>query len=261
MGYATLAVCSGVRVNCCTLSATPLHPADPKPAVAPVAKDDEARLVSAAKRGDIAAFEELVNRYERKIYRLAKNITQNREDAEDVTQDAFVRAYRALAQYDPTRPFGAWMYAITARLCIDFHRRRRVKTVSLTRTEEGTAGEDREWELPDPSEGPEALVERSDEAAQLEALIDRLPPDYRLAILLRHAHDLSYEEIAEATDAPLGTVKARIHRARNLLRDWIEGKSEPGLEPAEGGVAGNVQSEKSGPPVHPKRPNIRKEER
>ena len=223
----------------------------------PPEASDDATLVARTLAGDQSAYAGLVGRYESEIFHLALRYLRQREDAEDVTQDAFVRAYRALAQYDPTRPFGAWMYAITARLCIDFHRRRRLKTVSLTRPEEGTAGEEREWELPDPTEGPEMQAERGDEAVRLEALVDRLPPDYRLAILLRHAYDLSYEEIAEATDAPLGTVKARIHRARNLLRDWIEGKSEPGPEPG----SGDPQGEKSGSSVHPKRSQSRKEER
>src|SRR5262245_26692734 len=153
------------------------------------------------------------------------------------------------------------MYAITARLCIDFHRRRRVKTVSLTRPEEGTSGEEREWDLPDPGEGPEVQTERGDEAARLEALIDRLPPDYRLAILLRHAQDLSYEEIAEATGAPIGTVKARIHRARNLLREWLEGKEGAGPEAPEPGPAGDLPDEKNTSRTHPRQPIFRKEER
>ena len=221
---------------------------------------DDASLVARTLAGDQNAFATLVSNHEADVFHLALRYLRQREDAEDVTQEAFVRAYRALAQYDPTRPFGAWMYAITARLCIDFHRRRRVKTVSLTRPEEGSASEEREWDLPDPTEGPEALTERGDEAAHLEALIDRLPPDYRLAILLRHAHDLSYEEIAEATGAPIGTVKARIHRARNLLRDWIEGKEGVPTEPAEGEEPGDLPAEKSRRKTHPRRPFFRKED-
>jgi len=222
---------------------------------------DEAEVLSLAREGDVKAFSDLVRRYEGKIFRLAQHITQNREDAEDVVQEAFVRAYRALAQYDPTRPFGAWMHAITARLCIDFHRRRRVKTVSLTRPEQGSSSEEREWEIADPAEGPEAETERGDEAARLEALIDRLPPDYRLAILLRHSQDLSYEEIAEATGAPIGTVKARIHRARNILREWLEGKEGSSAAAAGEGPQGDLPDEKNTSRTHPRRPIFRKEER
>lgn len=207
---------------------------------------DDATLVALVLAGDQSAFAELVDRYHGEVYYLALRQLRHREDAEDLAQEAFLRAYRALAQYDPTRPFGAWLYAITARLCIDAHRRRRVRPVSLTRPEEGTAAEEREWEIPDPAEGPESLVERRDEAHRLSGLIDRLPPDYRLAILLRHAQDLSYEEIAEATGVPLGTVKARIHRARNQLRAWLEAEARAGQG---GGPEGDI-----GPPPGPDEP-------
>jgi RNA polymerase sigma-70 factor (ECF subfamily) len=188
---------------------------------------DDATLVARTLAGDQSAFAGLVERYQGEVYHLALRYTRSREDAEDLTQEAFLRAFRALASYDPARPFGAWLYSITARLCIDHHRRRKVRPVSLTRPEEGTSAEEREWEFADPTEGPEARLERRDEATRLSRLIDRLSPDYRLAILLRHAQDLSYEEIAEATGVPLGTVKARIHRARNQLRAWLEGKERP----------------------------------
>jgi len=224
-------------------------------------ESDDASLVARTLAGDQSAFAALVSRHESDVYHLALRYLRQREDAEDVVQEAFVRAYRALAQYDPLRPFGAWMHAITARLCIDFHRRRRVKTVSLTRPEEGSASEEREWEIADPTEGPETLTERGDEAARLESLIDRLPPDYRLAILLRHAHDLSYEEIAEATGAPIGTVKARIHRARNLLREWIEAGQGPEGEVDKGAESGDLPDEKNTSRTHPGRPIFRKEDR
>lgn len=239
---------------------------------------DDAVLVARVLAGDENAFAGLVDRYHAEVYHLALRQVRQREDAEDLTQEAFLRAYRALAQYDPTRPFGAWLYAITSRLCIDFHRRRRVRPVSITRPEQGTAAEEREWEFPDPGEGPETQLERQDEAARLSALVDRLPPDYRLAILLRHSQDLSYEEIAQATGVPLGTVKARIHRARNQLRAWIEAeeraRAQGGLpEGAAGGEAGPEGLDRGGPsgpgppgstvkkpydPMHPEGPDPRR---
>jgi RNA polymerase sigma-70 factor (ECF subfamily) len=224
-------------------------------------ESDDASLVARTLAGDQSAYAALVSRHESDVYHLALRYLRQREDAEDVVQEAFLRAYRALAQYDPTRPFGAWMHAITARLCIDFHRRRRVKTVSLTRPEEGSASEEREWEIADPAEGPETQTERGDEAARLEALIDRLPPDYRLAILLRHSQDMSYEEIAEATGAPIGTVKARIHRARIMLREWLEGKEGGSATASEGSKSGDLPDEKNTSRTHPRRTIFRKEER
>ena len=229
---------------------------------------DDATLVALVLAGDQGAFAELVDRYHGEVYYLALRQLRLREDAEDLTQEAFLRAYRALAQYDPTRPFGAWLYAITARLCIDVHRRRKVRPVSLTRPEEGTAAEEREWDIPDTAEGPEAQVERRDEAARLSALVDRLPPDYRLAILLRHSQDLSYEEIAEATGAPLGTVKARIHRARNQLREWLEAGEGGGgpvvpldEAPTDPGEPGEEARQKPGRSMHPDGPPSRRRKR
>lgn len=234
---------------------------------------DDATLVALVLAGDQSAFAELVDRYHGEVYYLALRQLRQREDAEDLAQEAFLRAYRALTQYDPMRPFGAWLYAITARLCIDAHRRRKVRPVSLTRPEEGTAAEEREWEIPDTSEGPEARVERQDEALRLSALVDRLPPDYRLAILLRHSQDLSYEEIAAATGVPLGTVKARIHRARNQLRAWLEaeegagpGGKTPGeaprLKPEEPGeMPGRDSRQKPDRSMHPDGPPSRRGKR
>jgi RNA polymerase sigma-70 factor (ECF subfamily) len=218
---------------------------------------DDATLVARVLAGDASAYAGLVERYQDDVFRLAMRFVRRREDAEDLSQEAFVRAYRALAHYDPTRPFGAWMYAITSRLCIDFHRRRRLPTVSLTRPEQGSAAGDREWDLPSDDEGPEVAIERAEEASRLDVLINRLPADYRMAILLRHAHDLSYEEIAQATNAPIGTVKARIHRARMQLRAWLEGGEAAEAAPEE--PAADQPRKKGGPAMHPG-PEIRRKE-
>ena len=189
----------------------------------------DAELVLRSRSGDDRAFAELVRRYHGEVYGLALRSLKNPDDAQDLAQEAFLRAFRALDRFDPSRRFGAWLYAITARLCIDVHRQKRSRFVSLNVPEAGSAGEEREWELPDASPGPLEEAEQTEMAAHLEAHISRLSPDYRVAILLRHAHDLSYEEIAEALDTPVGTIKARIHRARAQLRAWLEGgELDPG---------------------------------
>ena len=193
----------------------------------------DAELVLRSRSGDDRAFAELVRRYHGEVYGLALRSLKNADDAQDLAQEAFLRAFRALDRFDPTRRFGAWMYAITARLCIDVHRQKRHRFLSLSVPEQGTAGEEREWELPDTGPGPLDEAEQTELGAQLDAYIARLSPDYRVAILLRHAHDLSYEEIAEALDTPVGTIKARIHRARSQLRAWMEGgELDPGASEA-----------------------------
>jgi RNA polymerase sigma-70 factor (ECF subfamily) len=182
---------------------------------------DDASLVRRCLKDDPDAYRFLVERYQGEVYGLTLRILGRPEDAEDLTQETFLRAFRALARYDPTRPFGAWLHTIASRLCIDHHRRNRAKLVSLTQPEEGTAGEERTLEITDPSDRPDEQVEKSELARRLDALVAQLPPDSRAAILLRHQQDLPYEEIARVLGVPIGTVKARIHRARIMLKQKL----------------------------------------
>lgn len=184
----------------------------------------DAELVRRCLAGDERAYRELIERYERQVYSVAMRMVRVREDAEDLTQETFVRMFKALDRYDPTRPFPAWLLTIAARLSIDQLRRRRVKTVPLVRSEPGSL-EERVVEVEDPGFGPDVLLERQEEAATAGALVAALPEHYRVVVVLRHQQGLSYEEIAEALHLPLGTVKARIHRARALLKDRLESGS------------------------------------
>jgi len=183
---------------------------------------DDQSLVERCLAGDEMAYRELVARYERPVYSLALRMLGRVEDAEDVVQETFVRMFRALDRYDPGRSFRAWILTIASRLSIDHLRRRGAKWVPLTVTEPGSADEERERDLPDPGLGPEDLAVRGDEEEGVEGLIQALPPHYRIVVVMRHMQDLSYEEIAAALKVPLGTVKARIHRARALLKEMLE---------------------------------------
>jgi len=149
-------------------------------------------------------------------------MVRQREDAEDLTQATFVRMFKAAERYDPSRPFAAWLFTIASRLCIDHLRRRRLLAVPLSRTDRDT---DEEWtiDVVDPEPRPDEVSARHEEEVRIQELIDTLPPHYRIVVMLRHQQDLSYEEIATSLNLPLGTVKARIHRARALLRGRIEG--------------------------------------
>ena len=182
---------------------------------------DDASLVRRCLKDDPNAFRLLVEKYQAEVYGTALRILRRPEDAEDLTQETFLRAFRALGRYDPTRPFGAWLHTIVARLCIDHHRRNRAKLISLTQPEEGTSGEERTIDLEDPGDLPDEVAARSELAERLEALVAELPPDSRAAILLRHQQDLPYEEIARVLGVPLGTIKARIHRARIMLKEKL----------------------------------------
>ncbi len=186
--------------------------------------DDTALLLRRCLAGDEAAYRELVRRYQRAVYSVAFRMVRSAEDAEDLTQETFVRVFKALDRYDPTRPFQAWLFTITSRLAIDHIRRRRMKTVPLFRSEPGSE-EEQAVELEDPGLAPDELAVRSEEERGVRDLIDTLPPHYRIVVLLRHQQDLSYEEIAQMLHLPRGTVKARIHRARALLKERLEEES------------------------------------
>jgi len=181
----------------------------------------EAGLVRRCLAGDEKAYRELVELYQGQVYSVVLRMVRRREDAEDLTQETFVRMFRALDRYDPQRPFAAWLFTIASRLAIDHIRRRKVQPVSLTQRE---AGSDEEYdiEVPDPGPTPEEVTSRTEEERRTEELIRSLPPHYRIVVMLRHQRDMAYEEIAEALHLPLGTVKARIHRAREILKGRIE---------------------------------------
>jgi len=189
-----------------------------------VADAGDPELLRRCLAGDEEAYRQLVDRYQRQVYSLALRMVRQVEDAEDLTQETFVRMFRALDRYDPARPLGAWLYTITSRLCIDHLRRRRLRPISLHQVIPGSE-EEHVIEAIDPGLKPEERALREEEERRMRDLIDTLPPHYRIVVLLRHQQDLSYEEIAEALRLPLGTVKARIHRARALLKRHLEGES------------------------------------
>lgn len=187
-----------------------------------VTGNEDADLVRRCLSGDQRACRDLVRRYERPVYSVLMRVVRRSEDAEDLVQETFVKVFKALDRYDPERPFAAWIFTIASRLAIDHFRRRRVQTVSLNVTDPGS-GEDRTMDVEDPGLKPDEITSNAEEELQTSALIDSLPEHYRIVVLLRHQQDLSYDEIAEALPLPLGTVKARIHRARALLKDRIQG--------------------------------------
>ncbi|MBN1824950.1 MAG: sigma-70 family RNA polymerase sigma factor [Candidatus Eisenbacteria bacterium] len=184
-------------------------------------KPDDKSLVARARAGDEECFRILIRRYQRDVFRLCYRILRNNEDAEDASQDVFIRLHRSLGQYDPSHLFRSWLLRITHNLCIDHLRRRRMTTVSLDEPIRRGDGEI-EWDLPDPDAmDPLDATALGQEREMLEEAIARLGPTLRSAITLRHVHGLRYEEIAETLDVPLGTVKVRIFRARAALAEML----------------------------------------
>jgi RNA polymerase sigma factor (sigma-70 family) len=182
-------------------------------------RDDagDKELVRKSLQGDDAAFAQLLRRYERGLYNLAVRMLRDPETARDLTQEVMIRVHGSLPRYDPIYPFSSWIYRVASNLCIDTIRKRKLNTVSLD-APQTIEGEEVPREIRDHSSGPDLHLEEKERARLLEETLGKLPPAHRLVLVLRHQRDLSYEEIALALDAPIGTVKARIHRAREEFR-------------------------------------------
>ena len=188
-----------------------------------VSSEDSA-LIERCLANDQRAFRELIRRYQRAVYSVARRMVDDEEEARDIAQEAFIRAFRSLESFERTRPFSSWIFKITSNLCIDYYRRRRLPTISLDAPVDEDQGP--KFEVSDDRPRPDENVARSEDEKRLETLVRSLPATYRVVVLLRHQSDLSYEEIASALGVPLGTVKARLHRAHHLLRRKLEARAE-----------------------------------
>ncbi len=184
---------------------------------------EDAQLVERCLGGDEKAFEELLARYRRPVYSICLRMVRNETDAEDLAQEAFVRTFNVLDRYNAAYPFSSWLYRITSNLCIDFIRRRRKGIVSLDEPVPGRDG-DMPRQIESGRGDPERDLQTREMMAVLEEAVGALPEHYRIIVILRHQEQLSYEEISENLGIPLGTVKARIHRARNLIKAFFAGR-------------------------------------
>ncbi len=185
-----------------------------------VAAADEMLLVQAAKDGDIAAFEELVRRYDRKTFRVALQMTQNHEDAEDVVQECFLKAFRGLAQFQAKSRFSTWLFRIAVNESLMKLRKRRGFQVSL----DGDDGSDTSTtvrEIVDWGPNPEQLYRQSELREILRQALDELTPAYRTVFLLRDVEGFSIDETAEMLGLTVSAVKARLLRARLKLRERL----------------------------------------
>src|ERR1700674_2326351 len=205
-----------------SLDRTPTTLSTPNPRRLPssVALADEHLLVAAAKSGDGAAFEELVNRYERKIFRLTMNITRNREDAEDAMQDAFLKSYAHLKDFQEDSRFYTWLVRIAANEALMRLRKRRRNEVSL---DEPIEGDDdlMPRELEDWGPSPEQRFAQTEMNEILSEVIDELGPVFRILFVLRDIEELSTEETAQALSISIPAVKPRLLRARLKLRQKL----------------------------------------
>ena len=188
----------------------------------------DTELVVRALAGREDGFEELVRRYQRPIVAYVYRMVGDYDAALDLTQEVFIKVYNSLARYRPEFKFSTWIYRIAHNAAIDHLRR-----AGAARTEEleagGEGGRTFEKPLASKSPTPEQDSERRERRAEIEEVVGQLPPAYRELIVLRHSNDLSYDEIAEVTGLPLGTVKNRIFRAREAMRELLVARGITGV--------------------------------
>src|SRR3712207_5719157 len=188
----------------------------------------DSELIERAIAGREESFEELVRRYQRPIVSYVYRMVGDYDTALDLTQEVFIKVYGSLARYRSEFKFSTWIYRIAHNAAID-HLRRAGAARLEDFAAEGEDGKAYERPLASSAPTPEQESEREERRAEIETVVRQLPPTYRELIVLRHAHDLSYDEIAEVTGLPLGTVKNRIFRAREAMRELLVARGITGM--------------------------------
>ncbi len=182
---------------------------------------DEAKLMELAQAGDAASFDQLVEAHYVAVYNTAYRMLGDADAACDATQTAFIRAFDALKSFRGASAFSTWLYRIAMNVCLDDLRRRKHQPLSLV-TEESEESSPEEREIPDESDEPGAKAEQRERQVIVQQAIGRLPKDYRAIVVMYDIRGLSYQDICEALDVPLGTVKSRLNRARHALREEMQ---------------------------------------
>jgi RNA polymerase sigma-70 factor (ECF subfamily) len=195
--------------------------------VEPLDPTDEA-LVRSILSGDRDRFEVLVERYQTRLVNYLYRMVRNLEEAHDLTQEVFIRVYQALDRYDSQYRFSTWLFRVAQNAAIDVIRKRRIQLVPLTRRADEGSESTVDLELPDGQPSALETLQGRELDASIRSAIDALPWEYRELILLRHYGELAYEEIAELKAMPLGTVKNKLFRARQMLKQQLVGPRDAG---------------------------------
>ncbi len=188
--------------------------------------DSERILIEKSQNGDLESFEELIEEYQLLAFNIAYRMTSNKEDANDMTQEALIKVFKSIKHFRFDSSFSTWLYRIVTNSCIDMIRKNsKIKTYSVDNTIETEEGSYQK-EMVDNKELPDEVLERKEKREAVHKAIGKLPDKYRIIIILRDIRDLSYDEISEVTELPLGTVKSRISRARNTLKEILSNDME-----------------------------------
>ena len=179
-------------------------------------------LVEKAINGDQLAYAELMDRYRESIYFMMLKMVKNTDDADDLTIEAFGKAFNRLEQYSPSYAFSTWLFKIASNNCIDFIRKKRIKVTSMDTGIKTDDGETIFIDSKSESRDPEESLEHKQKVQHMRDVVSKLKPRYRILVEKRYFEELSYEEISEELNLPLGTVKAQLFRARDFLSNMME---------------------------------------
>jgi len=182
---------------------------------------------SALDKGDQKAYAELMGRYRDSVYFMLLKMVNNKDDADDLTIEAFGKAFKRLNQYTPNYAFSTWLFKIASNNCIDFIRRKKMVTFSIHKTFENEEGSEMSMDIKSEGLTPEENFMKKQKNQHMHDIVEKLKPRYRVLVEMRYFDELSYEEIAEKLELPLGTVKAQLFRAREFLANILrntEGK-------------------------------------
>ncbi|MFM2376535.1 MAG: hypothetical protein RLZZ165_1632 [Bacteroidota bacterium] len=188
---------------------------------------DDLDLVKRAAEKDPKAYEKLLKKYRKSVYYMLLKMVNNSDDAEDLTQEAFAKAFNSLHKFDSKYAFSTWLFRIATNNCIDFIRKKRIQTISIDTPYENDEGESFSFDIKDPDDNPDEKMLRKQRKEYLGIAVQKLPDKYKRLVDLRYFQELSYEEVAQELELPLGTVKAQLFRARELLAQelkYLEGK-------------------------------------
>ena len=190
------------------------------------ALEDFKLIDQATKEGSDQAFAILMERYKKPVYHMILKMVRNVDDAEDLTIEAFAKAFRNLYRFKKDYTFSTWLFRIATNNSIDFIRKKRLETMSLDTSYQDESGENVSIDVQDRNLNPQEEAIKSQKKELVQLFVTKLPAKYQRLVRLRYFKELSYEEIAQELDAPLGTVKAQLHRARELLQDLVRGKED-----------------------------------
>lgn len=189
------------------------------------ALEDEKKLIKQSISGDVSSFEQLINQYQKMAYNVAYRIMGNEEDAKDMTQEALIKVYKKLKTFRMDASFSTWLYRIVMNTCKDDLRKKKMKTISIDKTYDTGSGEV-QMEIEDDKLGPEDRLIQKETQGFVQEALQEIPEANRIVLVLRDIKGMSYDEISEVLDLPKGTVKSRINRGRQALKDVINKKGK-----------------------------------